>query len=289
VDAFHAAARVAPDLWIPSFGHKLRVSYSLAAEEAMPQGTIATTGAPEGAFRAVDGAEAMDPLTLEGGLHLVQVGRSAQEILWAKVVFVPGSQRVTLGVPPFEMNEPVAQPRPDAGTLVDTNVTPTVAPNRAASGVFAHAALGAGTALGNGLTLTSAEGDALTEPAVKLMVPVEGGLTLRLDTVWVRGALGAAPVLGGQLVFGGGEGAAAWPMSLYGHGTVGVSIDTLDFGVAGGVSLPGRLEARGVASTALGDTPLRGELRMGINIPTERRTEPAFGLLMVWDPSMPRN
>ena len=283
-DVFRAARYVAPAVWLPSLGEKLKILYDNVATESMGLGEIAVSGAPEGAFGAVDGQESSFPAAIQSGLHLVQVGRSAEEIMWSQIVYVPPAQQINLRIAPFGLQDPpleaVAEP------VTETNASVDIGPSeQAPRGWFAHLAVGTEGAFGEEISTTNTTGEILFEPASKWTVPFELGITNRFENGWFRAAIGGSPMLEGTLIFGTANGAIGWPAAVFGYGGFGASFDAIDLGVIGGISIPGRVNTRTVLSAPIGDAPLRAEFRAGLNFPSGRRTEPVVALLLQWEPS----
>lgn len=289
-EAFVAASRTAPDLWLGSLGARLKADRDAAIAAASPgSGSLEVTGPPAGAFLAIDGVPTTSPARLAPGLHLVQAGRAADAVVWGKVVYLPPDQRVAVDVPAFspaaapEPAPAAPAPAPEPAPAAPATV-PEPPPDRG-TGLFAHAALGGASVFGDPLVVDGGDQGRLDEPAVKVSVPIEVGAVLRpSEALWLRAAAGTAPLIGGRLVYATGEGATAWPVAVFAHGSVGGSVGPADLGLLGGISLPGRIELRGTGSVALGSAPLRLELRGGVNAATARAVEPAVGLLLALDP-----
>jgi hypothetical protein len=87
--AFAAAARVAPDLWVESYGPQVRKIYQAAAQHDGGAGSVRVHPNPEGWTTTLDGRAVSFPVEAASGLHVVQVGRSAEASEYAEVFFLP--------------------------------------------------------------------------------------------------------------------------------------------------------------------------------------------------------
>jgi hypothetical protein len=87
--AFAAASRVAPQLWVDSYGPQVRKIYQAAAAHESAAGSIRIHPNPEGWSTTLDGTAVRFPVDAPSGLHLVQVGRNAQQTDYAEIFFLP--------------------------------------------------------------------------------------------------------------------------------------------------------------------------------------------------------
>ena len=87
--AFAAAARVAPDVWVDSYGPQVKQIYGAAAQHDGGTGSVRIHPNPEGWSTTLDGATVTFPVDASSGLHVVQVGRSAEKTEYAEVFFLP--------------------------------------------------------------------------------------------------------------------------------------------------------------------------------------------------------
>lgn len=141
-DSFAAAHRVAPGFWNEDYGPKLHERYQAAQLSHIPgQGEIHLEAPIKGHIIGIDGRMASLPMSLASGLHVVQVGRSAQEILFAKMVFVPDGVDVQITTGLVEEGiEPV--PETEEEEVVATTVVEPV-PKKKGVPVFLIAGAGA--------------------------------------------------------------------------------------------------------------------------------------------------
>lgn len=87
--AFAAAARVAPELWVDSYGPQVRQVYQASADFDSGQGSVRIHPNPQGWSTTLDGTPVSYPVQAASGLHVVQVGRTAQQTEYAEVFFLP--------------------------------------------------------------------------------------------------------------------------------------------------------------------------------------------------------
>lgn len=134
---------------------------------------------------------------------------------------------------------------------------------------------GLGLAAGRELDATIG-GAAFTESALHWLVPAALSVELSGERTWLRLGAGGTLNLSGPYLFAGEEGAAytytAGELSLAG----GLSSGRLDLGLMAGPQLPSRLPVRLVGR--LGGS-VGVELRLGLNVVTERPVEPAAEIL----------
>lgn len=266
-DSWAAARATSAETWLPDLGAERRARYDAAPH---PAGSAPLLVSPGGRELWVDGARLQgDPATIPAGLHLVQVveGDVAR---WADVTFVEAgvTRALDTGLPPLPpppapaapapAPAPPGPPRPDRG---------------GGPSVVVRAAVGATVALGGRL----ASGP-VVEPAAKVVVPAVVSGAVPLGPAFVRGEVGAGWLLGGRWLSSTAAGeVAASPLQLLGAGAVGLG-DRARVGLSGGVAWPARLSVRGLAGWDRG--PFTSELRLGVNVPTERAPEPAGELLV---------
>lgn len=264
-DAFAAAARTDAATWIDALGPKMRAQYDTAAAAPTEVGEV-DVEAP-GWDLLLNGKPAPFPTEVTAGLHIVQVA-DGDELVFGRVVWVvPGE--VQLLTP--DLPERAAKPEP-----VVAVVEPESEPKE--RGVALSAGIGALAAFGQPLDGVQADGTEVSEPGVKLTLPIELGVVVRSGGAWVRPVVGLAPLVGGRFLFATDEGAGASGFALLADLSAGVGLGSLDVGGAVGIAYPGRIGLRGLAGIGLGDTPLFGELRAGVNVGTGGRVEPAVGL-----------
>jgi hypothetical protein len=87
--AFAAAARVAPDLWIDSYGPAVEKIYRTASSHDSGNGSVRIHPNPDGWSTTLDGSAVSFPADAPSGLHLLQVGRSADQTDYAEIFFLP--------------------------------------------------------------------------------------------------------------------------------------------------------------------------------------------------------
>ncbi|MCB9686652.1 MAG: hypothetical protein H6735_16565 [Alphaproteobacteria bacterium] len=273
--SFAAARRVADDLWLPNLGDAARQRWSSATDEsgdgrieldvAVTNGVVAVDG------RAIDLAEPVVP-----GLHAVQVADARGTTLYGAIVYVGSGTvtTVTTNLPQdrFAPSTPTPTPAP----------APVPAPRPPKEGgprpMFA-ALTGASTSFGEALEATDG-GQALTEPGVKLVVPLELSAGVRAGPGWVRLAAGGGWLVGGPWLSAKADGSLhTTPVRVDVGVAGGFATGDLRVGAASGIAWPGRLSERVLAGYDLAG-PLTAELRAGINLATERPIEPAIELLV---------
>jgi hypothetical protein len=261
-----AARRVAPDLLLPALSDSLHLRWSAARPEP-GVGTLALD-VPLGARTlSVDGARWTGG-PVPAGLHALSVGEPGGEPLFGAIVYVGSgtSAAVATGLAP----PPVAAPAPGPP-----------APPRRVGPLSLPLALGVGASLAVGRAeFAAADGLLFSEPAGKWVVPIELSQGIGYRAGWARvevgvGWLFAGPYLGvradGSLhhtstrldlaVAGGGRAEVGW------------------VGGSAGVQWPGRLAGRALAGTRWGQLGWC-EARLGLNVGTDARLEPAAELLV---------
>jgi hypothetical protein len=263
-----AARRVAPDLWLPELGEPLKERWTAATPDA-GAGSIAFDVPPAHRAVTLDGAAwTWTGAPIPAGLHAVQVAEGGT-IRYGAVVYVGdgASTRLTTGLPDAPP-PPIPVPRGRAPELL-----PFV--------------LATGASLSVGRSLTASSGSAtLTEPAAKLVVPIEASGGVAMGGGFVRAELGSGWLVGGPYLSAKADGTLhRTPLRFDAALGGGAALGDRWVGGAGGVQWPGRLTARAFAGTTLddlGDSELRGwaEARAGVNAATARRIEPGVELLV---------
>lgn len=270
-DAFRAAGRISPALWLASLGPGMQEQFVEARALPSDTGTLQFEPPLDGYLVLVDGKPAADGATLDDGLHLVQLQAGGQ-VVYATVALVPvqGIHVIEHELPPW---------RPEV-THVETGPTgPEVR-----EGFVLHLAVGGAWALGEPLEGALSTG-LREEPGGRLAVPLELGGQVYGAGAFARAAIGAAPLLNGDVLYGDATGPRASRASFGGHVAAGGRAGPLDIGVLTGPSWPGRWQVRGlVALDAPG--PLQVELRAGANATTQRSPEPGVELMVVLQPEI---
>ena len=87
--AFAAAARVSPELWVESYGPQVKKIYQTAASHDSVVGSVRIHPNPEGWSTTLDGEGVDFPFEAASGLHLVQVGHTAERTDYAEIFFLP--------------------------------------------------------------------------------------------------------------------------------------------------------------------------------------------------------
>ena len=87
--AFAAAARVAPDVWVDSYGPMVKKVYDSAAQHDSGAGSVRIHPDPDGWSTALDGHQVDFPIEVAAGLHLLQVGRGADQTDYAEIFYLP--------------------------------------------------------------------------------------------------------------------------------------------------------------------------------------------------------
>lgn len=253
-----AARRLDPSLAVTGQGEPVESLFasSVGASDvvrvdlATPLGrawTVSLDGAPVTAW----------PVEVPRGLHLVQIGDGAERTLFAKVMRV----------------EPGAVARVDHG-LPEAPPPPEPEPLRPE--VSAYAGLSADFALGRPQAM-QVEGVEHTEPAAKLLTPLEVGVVAVLGGAWASLGAQAGPLVGGEFVFGGPRVPDAWPYAWGVDVSAGKVLGDHQVGLLVGTRLPSRARLRAVGTFALGEQfALHAEA--GVNAPTGRPLEPAVSV-----------
>ena len=265
-DAFAAAARISADTWIEALGPKMRSEYEAAAALPVSTGTIEV--ASEGWETRLNGKLSTFPAKVPAGLHVVEIvdddrvafGRIVWVLAGEVQVLEPGlPERKTEPAGPVVVEAPVKSPSDDPVARLSVG-------------------LGAAAAFGQGLSGVTSDGDPVDEPGMKLTFPLEIGAVIQAETLWIRPAIGLAPLVGGRFLFATEDGAGTSGFAVLADLSAGVGAGDVDVGGLIGIRYPGRIALRGLGGLPLGDTPLFAELRAGVNVATGGRVEPAFGL-----------
>lgn len=278
-DSWRAAQRIAPGRWAEDFGTKLRGAYESANRVAQGGTSVISLDPP--LFRwigAVDGVVVEEfPVTVPPGLHLVQVGPDVDHVQFARILLAfPDTPSVVV----TGLVEPTSDGAPAPEPVAEVVPAEPAKPPRNPGRVALHTAVGADAVVGR-----AGENAAGSEPAFKLLAPVETGLVVRPTAkTWVRAAVSAAPFVNGAFVYDDKFGATTTPTALGFAATGGFAAAQGDMGLLLGYQWPGRVAVRGVLAGALGRSPLRVEGRVGLNAATEGPPEPAFGVVLAFAP-----
>ncbi len=264
-EAFAAAARLSPGLWIEDLGMVLRTHYEHAPRQVHGTGVVDLQLPLDGWTVSIDGQTTLVPTEVASGLHLVQVGPDPEHMAFAQMVHVlTGSQTLidTGLVPPDDVPAPPpSSPPPSA-----------VPPPRWTVDWLGAVGLG----LGSGQRSGAASGP-------NLAVPMELGMQLLDEPVWGRIMVGGAPRIGGHYVHAGGRGVTTSPSTIGGQVAGGVRHDVLAAGLLAALHWPCRAGFRAVGSGRLGDGPLSVEARAGVDV-TTGPAEPGVEILIVVEP-----
>ena len=283
-DAWRAAARISPGLWVEDFGGILRTEYESAIDLPQRRSSIQVDPPLFEFIGAVDGRVVDFPYDVQAGLHLVQVGPAVDEITFARIllVFPDIPSVVVTGVQemPLAMADPVQEP-PEPPPEVEAG-PPEVR-------LALHAAVGGAVAFGTAFDTDPATGD--PEPGVQLTLPVESGLVVRpTPGSWIRLSAAAAPLVGGRFVYDDAFGIARSPASVGGHLAGGFTADQGDMGLLLGYHWPGRWQVRGlVAGQRDWKLPVGLEGRIGLSMAPGRSPAPSLELLFTLRPRMVRS
>ncbi|MCA9488530.1 MAG: hypothetical protein KC621_01365 [Myxococcales bacterium] len=275
--SFAAARRVAPDLWLPNLGDAARDRWSSATDESGDGRLELDVDVTDGVV-AVDGRAIALTEPVVPGLHAIQVADARGRTLYGAVVYV-GSGTVTT----VTTNLPQDRFAPPAPAPAPTPVpAPTPAPRPAGESAVRPVftvLTGASTSFGEALEATDG-GRTLTEPGVKLVVPLELSAGVRAGAGWARLAAGGGWLVGGPWLSAKADGTLhTTPLRVDVGLAGGFATGDLRLGAASGIAWPGRLSERLLAGLDLGG-PLTAELRAGVNVATERPIEPAVELLV---------
>jgi hypothetical protein len=280
-DSWRAAARVAPGRWVENFGKQLRESYEAATSEA-PVGT-ATISLDPPLFRwvgAVDGKVVEFPAQVSPGLHLVQVGSDESRVVFARMVVAYPSTPIVVQTGLVEPTTAFVGDPAEPGEAEETKAPKEPLP-AATSSLFV--AVGANLAVGKAV----GEGQD-AEPGVKVVLPLETGLTLRPGRGWVRLVGVAGPLVGGSFRYTDKYGETSTPVALGTLIAAGASAGQGDMGLMAGFQWPDRIPVRGVVAGRLPRFPGQFEGRLGMNAAFGRTPEVAFDLVFAITPGLIR-
>ncbi|HHO51301.1 MAG TPA: hypothetical protein ENK18_10610 [Deltaproteobacteria bacterium] len=280
-DAWRAAARVAPGLWVEDFGGTLREAYEIATDHT-PRMSSVRVEPPLFQFMGfVDGRPASFPHPVEAGLHVIQIGPDIDQIQFARVLLVfPDAPSVVItGLDELlsgSASDEPPRPDPAPGAPLDN-------PRAGEPRLTLH------TAAGAALTLSSAE-SASDDPPTQITVPIETGLVVRPGGVaWLRAVASAAPLLGGSFSYTDARGPGSASSALGWHLAGGLAAEQGDMGLLVEMQWPGRWGIRGVlASAPLQGAPLGIEGRIGLSFLADSPPAPSLELLAVLRPRLLR-
>lgn len=281
--SWQAAARVSPGTWNPDLGDMLRTTYESALQTSA-SGSTPLSIEPE-LFRwigAVDGEVITRfPITVDPGLHLVQVGANEDDVRFARIVMAFPDTPVVVVTGLVEPTKDEPRPAPTAVTPSPEAEPPP--PPIEHPPVTLHAAVGSAIGLGR-------PSDTTDEPAVKILVPIETGLVFRpVQAVWIRGAIRAGQLLNGEFAYSDSFGDATSPTSLGFDLAGGLGARQGDLGLLAGYHWPGRVAFRGTVAVQLGSLPAAIEGRIGMDVLTGGAPETAFDVLLAFRPRLVRH
>ena len=275
-DAFRAAAEVEPGRFIEDLGPQIRAAYEAAlAERSTGLGTLFVEPTLAGWTLAIDGTPTTSPIATPEGLHVVQVGPTPDEVVFARVIHAIADLTIVIetGLEPVLLRDP---PQTNPRTTPDAVIVPKPRPEPPLTVAWLASA---GLGLGVGERLDHPLG---TEPALKPVVPLETGIRLGFQDGWVRAACGAGPLLTGRYLYTSEDQPRTSPVWLGGHLGGGWASEDLSAGALVSLQWPGRIGLRGLAALPLGDLPLELEGRAGLNVTTARAPEGALELLVTF-------
>ena len=270
--AFQSAAWVAPDVWMEDLGPAMRSAYDEAASVERTFGTREWT--PTGATGWIDGRLKENPTDVAVGLRLIQAGTSESDVTFARIVLV------TADAMRLETSVELPRPVPRVAELPAPDPVAPVVQGPTDPWVRVYGGVGSSVSMGQEIDLVS-DGQPLIEPGLKVDIPLEFGAELRRGMFWLRAGGALAPLVNGSYLFALPEGVGRSAFAYGGRVGLGLALSAADVGVVTGVSLPGRIPIRTVAGVDLGDLPLKLELRVGLNLVTQRPVEPAGGLSLM--------
>ena len=270
--AFQSAAWVAPDVWMEELGPAMRSAYDEAASVERTFGTLEWT--PTGATGWIDGRLKENPTDVAVGLRLIQAGTSESDVTFARIVLV------TADAMRLETSVELPRPVPRVAELPAPDPVAPVVQSPTDPWVRVYGGVGSSVSMGQEIDLVS-DGQPLIEPGLKVDIPLEFGAELRRGMFWLRAGGALAPLVNGSYLFALPEGVGRSAFAYGGRVGLGLALSAADVGVVTGVSLPGRIPIRTVAGVDLGDLPLKLELRVGLNLVTQRPVEPAGGLSLM--------
>ena len=301
-ESYASAARIAPERWNPDLGEALYKVYQEASSNELGQGSIDLKPKLEHYIGALDGTEVSFPVEVPEGLHLLQVGKNSEEVMFGKIVWVsPGDTSVVpTGIKeeaPKVTPPPVEEPEPPVVSVAPTTepqdesqpveapisapseatVTPPAVVETEQLGILAYVATGGELILGSEATIETPF-QVLTEPDLKLAVPVHIGLELQPTSFWLRAEFGMAPMATGHYLYytlgaTNEEEYRSVKSAITGVALIGGMLGNFQLGGGVAVFWPARLGLRGSASMQFGDLPVHLELRPGLNLTTDTSLE----------------
>jgi hypothetical protein len=281
-DSWRAAARVAPGRWVENFGKQLRESYEAATAET-PVGT-ATLSLDPPLFRwvgSVDGRVVEFPAQVPPGLHLVQVGSDESHVVFARMVVAYPSTPIVVQTGLVEPTTAFVGDPAEPGEPPREEKLPKEPLPAPTSSLFV--AGGANLAIGKPV----GEGEG-AEPGVKVVLPIETGLTLRPGRAWIRWVGLAGPLVGGNFRYTDKFGETSTPVALGTLLAAGASAGQGDMGLMAGFQWPDRVPVRGVVAGRLPRFPGQFEGRLGMNAAFGRTPEVAFDVVFALTPALIR-
>jgi hypothetical protein len=261
-EAFAMAQSIAPDLWLGALGATLRAIYDDEKAKARPRSNLDLTGVGSATVR-IDGKVRSLPVPLVPGTHLVQIGTGDTVEERRDVVIVVGQGAVIdLG----RTEASVAEPKPPRdGRLV---------------GFDLWGATGIGLAAGETI-----EANSEVEGATKVSVPLEVGAVLTVGPGWLRAHASWAPLLGGQLLYLSDNEVRSTGAFTQVGASAGASFAGFHAGALGAITIPSRTTFRGLVGRDIVG-PLGVEVRGGANLHPARSAEPAFEVLVRFQPTL---
>lgn len=227
----------------------------------------------------LDGRPAPARFNLDGP-HILQVERGGVlSSAWVEGGALPA---FWAAAPP---PAPEPMPVPPEPEVEPTPAPPVASPPKAepSSAIALRVHVGAGVSLAIGEAVVTTLG---TEPALKVVVPVEAGARLDVGPGWLRLAGEFTPLVNGPYVYDDAGTVRATSLGGGGHVAGGGHIGVGSVGALVGLRDPGRLVVQAVGGAELHRSGVGLELRAGLQLTTELGVEPAFGLLLVVDPKV---
>lgn len=274
--SFRAAARVDPTAWIVDLGPDLLDAYEKAKRATPKPGELALDPIDPHYEVRLD----LSPVTLgepvESGAHLLQILLD-DEVRYGLIVVVLADRKTVIEshLPPI-----IEPPAPSEPEWVPAQPVPEApVKTRASTGLFGWGGGGLAFGYGERLERRGSTGATVIEPSARLFTVVEGGVSLRSTRAWTRGSVGAAPMLGGRLLWADDSGIRETPIALTGALAGGVGLGGLDLGLHAGVLLPSRVQVGAVGSLQVGRSHGCLEARLGANLIPDRLPEPTFAVL----------